>query len=214
MKKIHLVYVLIIFSFLLVLGSLLAFLQTYNKISNSFKISENKYDFLESSTSLFNQIRNLESYQRGFLLTNDPQFREDYNKNKYQLTLEKDRFFKLTFRYDLEQSNPKEIENLKKLVEKKITIMDSTLFLEDRGLRQEAINLINTNTGLIVMEDINTIIQKLNTENKYKETIAKQFIYKSRSSLRTTNIIVFSFLMVTLTFLGFYIKSFMAKSQD
>jgi CHASE3 domain sensor protein len=193
---------------------LLAFLQTYNKISNSFKISENKYDFLESSTSLFNQIRNLESYQRGFLLTNDPQFREDYNKNKYQLTLEKDRFFKLTFRYDLEQSNPKEIENLKKLVEKKITIMDSTLFLEDRGLRQEAINLINTNTGLIVMEDINTIIQKLNTENKYKETIAKQFIYKSRSSLRTTNIIVFSFLMVTLTFLGFYIKSFMAKSQD
>jgi CHASE3 domain sensor protein len=193
---------------------LLAFLQTYNKISNSFKISENKYDFLESSTSLFNQIRNLESYQRGFLLTNDPQFREDYNKNKYQLTLEKDRFFKLTFRYDLEQSNPKEIENLKKLVEKKITIMDSTLFLEDRGLRQEAINLINTNTGLIVIEDINTIIQKLNTENKYKETIAKQFIYKSRSSLRTTNIIVFSFLMVTLTFLGFYIKSFMAKSQD
>jgi hypothetical protein len=64
------------------------------------------------------------------------------------------------------------------------------------------------------MEDINNIIQKLNTENKYKETIAKQFIYKSRSSLRTTNIIVFSFLMVTLIFLGFYIKSFMAKSQD
>jgi CHASE3 domain sensor protein len=193
---------------------LLAFLQTYNKISNSFKISENKYDFLESSTSLFNQIRNLESYQRGFLLTNNPQFKEDYNKNKYQLNLEKDRFFKLTYRYGLEQSNPKEIENLKKLVEKKITIMDSTLFLEDRGLRQEAINLINTNMGLIVMEDINNIIQKLNTENKYKETIAKQFIYKSRSSLRTTNIIVFSFLMVTIIFLGFYIKSFMAKSQD
>jgi CHASE3 domain sensor protein len=193
---------------------MLTFLQTYNKISNSFKISENKYDFLESSTSLFNQIRNLESYQRGFLLTNNPQFKEDYNKNKYQLNLEKDRFFKLTFRYGLEETNPKEIENLKKLVEKKITIMDSTLFLEDRGLRQEAINLINTNTGLIVMEDINAIIQKLNTENKYKETIAKQFIYKSRSSLRTTNIIVFSFLMVTLTFLGFYIKSFMAKSQD
>jgi CHASE3 domain sensor protein len=193
---------------------MLTFLQTYNKISNSFKISENKYDFLESSTSLFNQIRNLESYQRGFLLTNNPQFKEDYNKNKYQLNLEKDRFFKLTYIYGLEESNPKEIENLKKLVEKKITIMDSTLFLEDRGLRQEAINLINTNIGLIVMEDINTIIQKLNTENKYKETIAKQFIYKERSSLRTTNIIVFSFLMLTLIFLGFYIKSFMAKSQD
>jgi CHASE3 domain sensor protein len=193
---------------------MLTFLQTYNKISNSFKISENKYDFLESSTSLFNQIRNLESYQRGFLLTNNPQFKEDYNKNKYQLNLEKDRFFKLTYIYGLEESNPKEIENLKKLVEKKITIMDSTLFLEDRGLRQDAINLINTNIGLIVMEDINTIIQKLNTENKYKETIAKQFIYKERSSLRTTNIIVFSFLMLTLIFLGFYIKSFMAKSQD
>jgi CHASE3 domain sensor protein len=44
--------------------------------------------------------------------------------------------------------------------------MDSTLHLEEKGLRQEAINLINTNIGLIVMEDINNILQKLNTENK------------------------------------------------
>ena len=214
MKKIYLAYFFILFSIFLVVGSIIYFNRTYDKISNNLKLFENKYDFLESSNSLINQIRDLESYQRGYLLTNNPKLKEDYNKSKYQLNLQKDRFYNLTYRYGLEQTNPREIENLKNLVEEKISIMDSTLFLEDRGLRQEAINLINTNIGLIVMEDINNIIQKLNTENKYKETIAKQFIYKERSSLRTTNIIVFSFLMVTLIFLGFYIKNFMAKSQD
>jgi CHASE3 domain sensor protein len=213
-EKIYLAYFFILFSIFLVVGSIIYFNRTYDKISNNLKLFENKYDFLESSNSLINQIRDLESYQRGYLLTNNPKLKEDYNKSKYQLNLQKDRFYNLTYRYGLEQTNPREIENLKNLVEEKISFMDSTLFLEDRGLRQEAINLINTNIGLIVMEDINNIIQKLNTENKYKETIAKQFIYKSRSSLRTTNIIVFSFLMVTLIFLGFYIKNFMAKSQD
>ena len=211
MKKIYLAYFLIVFSIILVVVSIIIFNQSYNKIGNNLKLFENKYDFLETSNLLINKIRDLESHQRGYLLTNNPQFKDDYKKNKFQLNLEKNRFYKLTYRYGLEQTNPKEIENLKDLIEKKICFMDSTLYLEEKGLEQEAVNLINTNVGLKITSDINAIIQKLNTENKYKETRAKQSVYKSRSSLRIKNMLIFSFIIIAQVFLGFYINSCMKK---
>jgi CHASE3 domain sensor protein len=207
MKKLHLAYLLIFFSICLIIGYTTKFLLTYNNISNSFKITENKYDFLESSNLLLNNIRNLESFQRGFLLTKKTEFLDDYNKSKYQLNLEKERFYNLTVRYGFEDSNPKEIKTLKILIDQKITEMDSTITLENKGLNQEAINFVKTNLGVRLMNEINTILLQLNTENKYKETVAKRSIYKARAELRYTSIIIFSFVIFILVFLGFYIKN-------
>ena len=206
MKNHSLVYSLIVTSIFLVISFMFYQNYTYNKISSSFKISENKYDFLESSNLLINKLRNLESYQRGYLLTNNKQFLEEYNKNKYQLNLEKDRFYKLTARYTLEENRGNDISQLRILIDQKVAEMDSTINHQKNGLSIESTDLVDTNLGLGLMNNIIEITQKLNTENKYKETIAKQAIYKARALFKQVNYIILSLLIVCLIFIGFYVR--------
>ncbi len=179
---------------------------TYNKISGSIKVSENKYDFLESSNLLINNLRNLESYQRGYLLTNNQQFLEEYNKNKYQFNLEKERFYKLTSKYSIEKNSNKDIFELRKLIDEKVAELDFSIKNQVNGSSKESISLVNTNLGLNLMNNIVEITQKLNAENKYKETIAKQAIYKTRALFKQVNFIFFSLLIICLLILGFYIR--------
>ncbi len=207
MKKLTFIYMLLALAGLMLFGYLWFYLTTYNYISDSFKISEKKYDFLESSKSLIDNLKDLESSQRGYLITGDSQYLEPFEKANYRLDLERRRFAQMINSYDLEKINSEELKELDVLIDEKIAEMQHTVALQKTGDISGAINVIKSDVGMRLMTKIIDIFQKLNMEQKYSETQAKQAIYASRIKLRYFNLLMSSFCLMVFIICGLYIHS-------
>ncbi len=207
MKKLTLIYSLIILTCLVLSIYLYSFMNIYGGITQSLKFSQNKYDFLVSTNSLKENLKNAESAQRGYLITGDHLFLEPYKNSKYRLGLEKDRFSRMFYSDVLNNKKVVEIVEIEKLIDQKIAEMDTTIKLYNSKNNAAAIRLIKSDIGVNYMNKLDAIIQKLNAEQKHKETQAKQKVLKNRIVLKYLSIGSVLFSLISLFFIGLYIKS-------
>ena len=184
MKKPILVYSLIVIACAILIGYCYSFLFIYNNISSRIKISDNKYDFLESSHSLLDNLKDAESSQRGYLITSDERYLEPFNNAVYRLNLERDRFSKLVNSYGLNETNAAELKEIDLLINQKIVEMTQTISLQKQGNRDAPVDLIKSRFGRNLMTKVTTNFEKLNSVQKYKETQAKQSIQQYRNQFK------------------------------
>lgn len=206
MKKVTIVY-LLIFSAIASTSCYLYFsLITYSNISSNLKTGEDKYDFLESSNALILNLREAESFERGYLISNDTIYLNQYKKSLYKLESEKVRFFTISKSYGLIKAYPKEIERLRLLVDKKIEEMNKIIVLQSQGLNIEIVKLVKEGEGMKIMVELVDVFQNLYTDQKFKETQAKIAINDKREQFKVANISNSIFLIIALLLIGYYVK--------
>ena len=207
MKKLNLIYSLIILTCLVLVIYLYTFINIYGGITQSLKFGQNKYDFLVSTNSIKENLKNAESAQRGYLITGNRLFLEPYKNSKYRLSLEKNRFSRMFYSDVLNKNKEAEIVEIEKLIEQKIAEMDTTIKLYNSANNTAAIRLIKSDIGVNYMNKLDATIQKLNAEQKHKETQAKQEVLKNRKVLKYLAIGSVLFSLISLLVISFYIKS-------
>jgi CHASE3 domain sensor protein len=179
----------------------------YSGITKSLKSGQNKYDFLVSSNSLKENLKDAESAQRGYLITDDSLYLEPYKNSKYRLFLEKNRFTRMFYSDGSNKKNERELVKIETLIDQKITEMDTTIKLYKSANKVAALRLIRSDIGINYTLKLDAIFQKLNAEQKHKETEAKQEVLKNRKILMYLAEFSVLFSLISLLILGFYIKS-------
>lgn len=207
MKKIILIYSLIALTCLVLVIYLYSFMNIYSGITKSLKSGQNKYDFLVSSNSLKENLKDAESAQRGYLITDDSLYLEPYKNSKYRLFLEKNRFTRMFYSDGSNKKNERELVKIETLIDQKITEMDTTIKLYKSANKVAALRLIRSDIGINYTLKLDAIFQKLNAEQKHKETEAKQEVLKNRKILMYLAEFSVLFSLISLLILGFYIKS-------
>jgi CHASE3 domain sensor protein len=177
------------------------------------KVSDNKYDFLESSHSLLDNLKDAESSQRGYLITSDDRYLEPYNNAIYRLNLERQRFSQLVNSYGLNQTNSAELKEIDRLITKKIWEMTQTISLQKQGNGEKSVMLIKSRFGANLMEKVNAIFEKLNSVQKYKETQAKQSVQQSRNQFKMFSIGFVIALVIVLIALAFSNHKYYIKTR-
>lgn len=213
MKKVTTVYLLIFFALASTSCYLYFSLFSYDNISSYLKTGEDKYDFLESSNALILNLREAESFERGYLISNDTSYLNQYKKSLYKLESEKVRFFKISKNYGLIESNPKQIARLHLLIDKKIEEMNKVIILQNQSLNTETFQLIKGEAGMKIMVELVDVFQNLYTNQKFKETQAKIAVNNTRKQFKLANISNSIFLIIALLLIGYYVKVFDKKTM-
>jgi signal transduction histidine kinase len=108
-------------------------------------------------------IRRAESGQRGFLLTNDTAYLNDYNGTLGRISPALDELGKLT------DDNPTQkavIARLRPLIEEKLQELAATVALTIQGRTAEALAAVKTDRGLTLMQDIGDAYRDATTEER------------------------------------------------
>jgi signal transduction histidine kinase len=108
-------------------------------------------------------IRRVESGQRGFLLTGERQYLDDYNQALGRIQPQLEDLYQLT------SDNPSQkaaIDRLRSLVEEKLKEMAITVELALENRSAEAVAITKTGRGLAVMNDIIEVYRALLTEER------------------------------------------------
>ncbi|MBK0382476.1 CHASE3 domain-containing protein [Pedobacter sp. SD-b] len=206
MKKVNIVYLLIIAAILSTSAYLYFSFFTYGNITSSIKTGEDKYDFLESSNGLILDLREAESFERGYIISKDSSYLDQYKKSLFKLKTEKQRFFKISESYGLTTSNPKEIERLHFLINQKMEEMDKIINLQKQGLNTETVELVKSDVGMKIMGELVDVFQNLYTDQKFKETQSKIAIGNNRKQFRSVNIANSIFVIIVLIMIAIYVK--------
>lgn len=202
MKKSTLIYICIFAASVILISYLYFFVSTYQKISNGFEVTAAKYDFLESSNSLIDNLKDAETSQRGFILTGDERYLSTYKNAIYRLNLEKDRFSKLINSYGLRKSKDSELRDLNSLMDKKQQEMSETIAEKQNHQDEAVLALIKTDLGTQYMDNILNIFSQLNADQKFKEVKAKQEIQAARAKFRIYTLISLGFALITFIIIG------------
>lgn len=92
---------------------------------------------------------NAETGQRGFLLTDNPQYLAPYNLGLRQLSQNDTLLKDLKVLVETQQ-----FEGLQHLTRRKLEIMEQTITLSSTGKKDSALAIVNTNDGLFTMDSI------------------------------------------------------------
>lgn len=138
-----------VFAIMIVIGFISKFttgklVESNGWVSHTYQVEGN----LEDITKL---LADAETGQRGFILTQKPNYLEPYHKSVANFA---DTFDEVSH---LIQDNPEQIARLsqiKQLAKDKMAELTETIELTQRGKRQEAMNIILSNKGKQVMDEI------------------------------------------------------------
>jgi signal transduction histidine kinase len=130
-------------------------------------------------------MRRLESGQRGYLLTGDPQFLNIYNETRGTIA---DRMAMLEQAANADASQKQGLERLKPLVQGKLEEMSETLRLQDAGQHEEAVRLVRSGLGLRYMETMRDIVLQIGTETAERRKVQHDQARRQDSWLLGVNI--------------------------
>ncbi|WP_210436501.1 CHASE3 domain-containing protein [Bermanella marisrubri] len=108
---------------------------------------------LRQADLLISSLKDAETGQRGFLLTQNPSYLQPYFDGIATSRAYYDELTKLT------QDTPNQVsklQNVKKLIEKKLAELDQTIALSKQGKHEEALTVVNADHGKQFMASIRT----------------------------------------------------------
>lgn len=146
--------------------------------------------------SISSQLKDAETGQRGYLLTDQLTYLEPYENgiSKLRNTLRNAKELTIDNPRQQERINQLEILTNKKLVELK-----ETIDLNKEGNRAEALRIILTNRGKQLMNDIRTIIQEMHDEERELLLVRQQ---ESQSAVNSASLLILFGSVLTFVMLG------------
>jgi len=155
-----------------------------NQLTNKMFWVEHTHKVETLVESVVSQLKDAETGQRGYLLTNKLIYLEPYENSISVLSSTLARVKSLTI------DNPKQQERinmLEVLTNKKLTELKETVEFNIDGNRAEALELILTNHGKQLMDDIRIVIQEMHDEERQLLVTRQQ---DSESAIRWASILV------------------------
>jgi signal transduction histidine kinase/CheY-like chemotaxis protein/CHASE3 domain sensor protein len=167
------------FSILLLIFSLLASYYSTQKLINNSELVNHTNKVLIEAESIISHMKDAETGQRGFLLTNDPSFLEPYNGAYESTSTSYNNLVEMTIDNPIQQKNLREV---KALYEAKFgqmqLIVDMAKKTPDYATDKEARNR-EMAKGKKVMDDLRLAVNRIKEEeNKILETrLQEQLLY-------------------------------------
>jgi signal transduction histidine kinase len=176
------VLLIIGFTVVLVMGALSLFLIRQSLSATSGV--DHSLTVLNVVANLRADLRRAESGQRGFLLTGDATYLNDYNATLGRVTPAVDELSKLT------NDNPTQkaiMDRLRPLIGEKLQEMASTVDFTLQGRKAEALATVKTDRGLSLMESITDAYRDANVEERRLLDERRSYGTKVEIALIVTN---------------------------
>ena len=136
-------------------------------------------------SELLSVIQDAETGQRGYIITGHEEYLEPYIQAKASLSDTIKNLHLLTSDNPVQQKNMKDV---KELISKKISELKETINLRNEGELAKVTDLINTNRGKLIMDDIRAILKDMDAEElrllhhrQAKEDSERYYIYLTQS---------------------------------
>jgi signal transduction histidine kinase len=142
---------------------------------------------------LLASMREMESGQRGYLLTGDPQFLEIYNATRTKIL---DRVAVIEQAVDGDASQQEGVRRLKPLIQGKLDEMSESLRLYNAGQRDEAVRLVRSGPGLRYMDSILDIVLKIGMETGEQRKLQHDMARRQEQWLLGVNIASVTLILV------------------
>jgi CHASE3 domain sensor protein len=175
---------------------------------------------IQANISAFQKdLTDMETGQRGYLLTADPHYLEPYNEGKSKIEADLARLHTaLINRPDKERSLASQLQSLVSL---KQAEMERSISLRQRGFRLRAFKLVDSNEGMKYMDEVRGILTSLSvaettrfgSQEKENATILKDALRKTI----TTNLwllVLTAFLFALVRYYGRSLEEEATKSRQ
>jgi PAS domain S-box-containing protein len=130
-------------------------------LQNDGAVVTHSHDIQRELVNLLSQVKDLETGQRGYLYTNNPDYLQPYNNAHIALEGTYTRLAELTA---AEARQRDELGDIRLLLDKKLNEVNETILYQRAGETAKARALVETNAGLELMEQLRAAVGKLNTE--------------------------------------------------
>jgi len=166
------------------------------------------YQVLGELEEILSLIKDVETGQRGYLLTNDTRYLAPYNQAR---TAIQSRIGELrqTVRDNPTQQNY--VQTLEPLVNQKLAELDSTIRLKQNGQSAAALKIVKTNEGKRLMDQIRDLIARM--ESGERDLLQTRSQIADRSAQRTLNTILYGmpFAILLLALIGVILNRQIAR---
>ncbi len=148
---------------------------------------------------LVSRIKDAETGQRGFLLTQDTKYLQAYDLGVSGYKADIDRLWQ---RLDDLQINGSEVLELRDKINDKYDELLDTIDLAKAGKREEALAIIRSDRGKIIMDDIRTSVSQLSDRLNIALTNASKESLRATDTAKTLNLVggVISLILFILLF--------------
>jgi CHASE3 domain sensor protein len=205
MKNKKIILTTIAVCIIIIVFNLFTLFISYHKIIDKYNSVQSKYDFAISSHSLLENIKDAESAKRGYLLTGNKAYLENYYKASFRINFEKERFKKILAYKELEKNEQDQINLLLNLVNLKSEHLRRVIDLKNDNKSEEAIALLKSYNSISLFDSLENSIKKINSQKKYQEIKDKQIINNTREITKLKLTVGHSIILVLLIIIGIMI---------
>ncbi len=166
------------------------------------------YQVLGELDEILALVRDAETGQRGYLLTNDTSYLTPYNQARTAVQARVDEFRQLV------RDNPSQqayVQALDPLVRQKLAELDSTIRLKQNGQSAAALKIVKTNEGKRLMDQIRAVVARIRAEEQNRLQTRSQIA--NRAAQRTLNSILYGmpFAILLLALIGVILNRQIAR---
>ena len=185
LKK-HVIKVLLI----LAISNLIMFVYVYKNNQKKEYLIQDTYNIIENFKDLLSALKDAETGQRGYLLSNRKAYLEPY----YNGIKDSEKYFKkvklLTSNKTKQQINLKSIDNL---IQQKFKELEQTIEISKHN-KQESIALLNSDYGKNIMDKIRDLIKEY-------ISVEEKLLDKRKKSFNTQNSIILILFIIEFIFI-------------
>src|SRR6478672_2585147 len=172
---------------------IVAYRSINNLIENSKSVSHT-YEVLETLESVLSELKDVETGQRGYLLTGDESYLEPYNTAIPGIQQNIQQLRQLT------TDNPRQqqrLNSLEPLIGKRVDLLSETVRVRKSQGLQSALKQLQVNQGRNVMNQVRQVIDEMQTEER--------FLLQKRSQAATSSaensVLIFSLALLLVFFI-------------
>ncbi len=168
---------------------------------NSELLVEHTFKVIYQRERLLNLLVDLETGERGFILTKDKKYLQPYNKALLMYKASLDNLMQLTKKNKKEQ---KVLKNISNLIKKKIDELNTTIYLAKQNKIYQAIKIINSGTGKNLMDSIRGKLNYLKEEENRLLNLREK-AYENSVSYMNIAFLAVTFLLIFISiFFGIF----------
>ena len=194
--------VLVVLAVLLV-NAVISYLDIRRLVLNNGNV-QHTFQVISELDVTLSLLKDVETGQRGYLITHDPAYLEPYNRASREISTHIDRLAVLTTNAVQRQRIPQ----LRRLAAERIEIAKQNIELEQTGKHAEALTSVISLAGKSKMDNIRDLIGQMRAE---EERLMRERTADSRESLRCA---VITFLVATLTALVFVVIYYLVTRRE
>jgi PAS domain S-box-containing protein len=178
----------------IILGVGILSYQSVGQMREADKWVAHTHQVLEESEKVLSVLKDAETGQRGFILTDEERYLEPYNAAAGEIKKDLDTLASLT---QDNRDQQESIRQLRILTDAKLKELQETIELRQAGHQDEAVAVIRTDRGKRIMDDIRQVVAQMgNHEQRLLETRGKSAAETARHTVLMITVGVFLSLLV------------------